>query len=398
MQVNIKNVEILKKTYLQNRQIVESLHKIILNYQKELNSLEESAKKELNLSENFLKAAQIYEKQKLAFLLKAEAELARALESEAAAMASGKPTAIASASAWVAKATKEVYQAKKEYEKAKKNRINMEKRVKLAKQAFHKAKQLKEESNRIFNVSFKEVDYKKEVLNNRLLQAYKHLDEYFSNENYLSNLEIIKPNDLKEILKFDDKKAKEYFNYIYVNDEKFRAQVDKLKKEYKEAKTYLEKEKILRKIRQTLAGNFVEKYVEKSLSGLGDIKTQHREEVDNSYSKIDIRIENIKKPLVLGRGECGKYVKKGGTLSIEIKAGTKDYLRSQKEHLVFQTKAHKNSSDASLILTTKDIYDLKNEEEFRKIFKDDCVSIMAMLPRKEEIDQLLINSMELKND
>ena len=120
MQVNIKNVEILKRTYLKNKQIVANLHESILNYQKELNELEQSTRQELNFSENLLKAAQVYEKQKLALLLKAEAELARALEAEAAAMASGNPAAIASASAWVARATQQVYQAKKEYEKAKK--------------------------------------------------------------------------------------------------------------------------------------------------------------------------------------------------------------------------------------------------------------------------------------
>jgi len=180
MQVNIKNVEILRKTYLKNKQVVTNLHEKILNYQKELNELEQTTQQELNFSENLLKAAQVYEKQKLAFLLKAEAELARALEAEAAAIASGNPAAIASASAWVARATQQVYQAKKEYEKAKKNRINMENRVELAKQAFSKAKQLNEESRRVFNFNFNSISNNNTILMNRLTNADKSMGEYLN--------------------------------------------------------------------------------------------------------------------------------------------------------------------------------------------------------------------------
>jgi len=180
MQINIQNVEILRKTYLKNKQVVTNLHDKILNYQKELNELEQATQQELNFSENLLKAAQIYEKQKLAFFLKAEAELARALESEAAAIASGNPAAIASASAWVARATQQVYQAKQEYEKAKKNRINMEKRVELAKQAFNKAKQLNEESRRIFNLNFNSISNFNTILMNRLTNADKSIGEYLN--------------------------------------------------------------------------------------------------------------------------------------------------------------------------------------------------------------------------
>lgn len=180
MQVNIKNIEILKKTYFKNKQIVTNLHEKILDYQKELNELEQTTQQELNFSENLLKAAQVYEKQKFALLLKAEAELARALEAEAAAIASGNPAAIASASARVAKATQQVYQAKKEYEKAKKNRINMEKRVELAKQAFHKAKQLNEESKRVFNFNFNSISSNNTILMNRLTNADKSMGEYLN--------------------------------------------------------------------------------------------------------------------------------------------------------------------------------------------------------------------------
>ncbi len=398
MQVNIKNFEVLKKVYLKNNLIVTNLHESILKYQKKLNELEQNIQKEIFFSENLFREAQMYEQQQFMILSNAQTELERALIKEERVRENNGPDTIAKVSAWVERVRYRCFKAERRYQQAKKNRINMERRVELVKMAYQKTKMLNEETKKVFNIGYKEIEYRKEILNSRLSQAYQSLARYFSNEEYILNLKIIKPNNLKEMLGLDNEKKRAYFSYLYNNDKQFQEQVNKLKKEYKDAKTYLEKDKILRKIRQTLAGNFVEKYVETSLSGLGDIKTQHREEMDDTYSKVDIRIENLKKPFILGKGECGKYVKEGGTLSIEIKAGKKEYLKSQKEHLIFQTKAHKKSSDASLILTTKNIHDLKDEDEFRQIFKDECVSIMAMLPRKEEIDQILIDSMELKND
>ena len=211
MQVNIKNVEILRKTYFKNKQIVTNLHEKILDYQKELNELEETTQQELNFSKNLLKAAQVYEKQKFALLLKAEAELARALKAEAAAIASGNPAAIASASAWVARATQQVYQAKKEYEKAKKNRINMEKRVELAKQAFNKAKQLNEESRRIFSLNFNSISNYNIIITNRLINAENALSEYLNKEYQNLLNEYINSNVNKQQL-----------NEAYINKIKYR--------------------------------------------------------------------------------------------------------------------------------------------------------------------------------
>ena len=209
MQVNIKNVDILRKTYLKNKHIVINLYKNLLNYQKELNKLEQITQQELNFSENFLKEAQIYEKQKLAFLLKAEAEFARALEAEAAAIASDNDTA--SASAWVVRARQQVYQAKKSYEKAKKNRINMEKRIELVKQAFNRAKKLNEESRRVFNFNFNTISNYNTLIINRLANAENALSEYLNKEYQNLLNEYINGNINKQEL-----------NESYINKIKYR--------------------------------------------------------------------------------------------------------------------------------------------------------------------------------
>jgi hypothetical protein len=317
------------------------------------------------------------------------------MSEEAAAIASGNPAAIAAASAYVAQKLSDVAHAKNEYEKAKQNRFNMEKRVELTQKAAHESLQMLESSKAFFASQSAFLNSLKEQITLKLTNAYKAITDYYTNASYVESLDIIKPDNLKQMLSLDQKKAKNYFDFFYATDEKFKKQVDKLKEEYKNAKTDFEREKVILKIRQNLAGAYAEKFIQTSLSSLGKVHTQHTQEMGDSFSKVDILITDIKKPLILGKGKC-KHLKKGSTLAIEIKTGSKEYLRSQKEHLKFQTDAHKKTADMSVIITSKDIYDLKDEEEFREIFKQECSHIIAMLPRKSEIDQYIINSMELK--
>ena len=47
---------------------------------------------------------------------------------------------------------------------------------------------LNEETKKVFNIGYKEIEYRKEILNSRLSQAYQSLARYFSNEEYILNL------------------------------------------------------------------------------------------------------------------------------------------------------------------------------------------------------------------
>ena len=395
MQIDLKDFNFL----ISSIQYISSLFEQTCEYQNHrislFEKLHEEANKELNLSQNLLSAAKALEAQKLVFLMQEEAEFAQAMSEEAAAIASGNPAAIAAASAYVAQKLSDVAHAKNEYEKAKQNRFNMEKRVELTQKAAHESLQMLESSKAFFASQNAFLNSLKEQITFKLTNAYKAITDYYTNASYVESLDIIKPDNLKQMLSLDQEKTKKYFDFFYATDEKFKKQVDKLKEEYKNAKTDFEREKVILKIRQNLAGAYAEKFIQTSFSSIGKVHTQHTQEMGESFSKVDILITDIKKPLILGRGKC-KHLKKGSTLAIEIKTGSKEYLRSQKEHLKFQTDAHKKTADMSVIITSKDIYDLKDEEEFREIFKQECSHIIAMLPRKSEIDQYIINSMELK--
>lgn len=88
--------------------------------------------------------------------------------------------------------------------------------------------------------------------------------------------------------------------------------------------------------------------------------------------------------------------REGNDLAIEVKSGNKDYLFSQKSHMVYQSEGHK-SSKISCIITTRDIKDLSSEkeEELRKTLREAGSPIIGMLPRKEEIDDACIEFITL---
>jgi len=395
MQIDLKDFNFL----LTSIDFIKTIYEDIVNYQhqrlSEIESLFEEVEQELNISQNFLNIAKAFEAQKLAILMQEEAELANALSQEAAAIASGNPAAIAAASAYVAKKTYDVSIAADEYNKAKENRFNMEKRVEIVTKAMRNITSVLESSKIFFNsqIIFLNTLTQETIL--KLNKAYDAIMGYYNHKSYVESIDIVKPDNLKHMLELDKKKAKEYFDLFYSTYVKFKIQVDKLKQEYKNAKNEFEKEKIIQKIRKNLVGAYAEKYVQTSFSSLGKVQTQHTQALDDSFSKVDLLITDIKKPIILGKGKC-KYLKKGDSLAIEIKTGSKEYIKSQKEHLIFQTKAHKKTADVSVIITSKDIYDLRNEEEFRSVFKDECSHILAMLPKKSEIDKYILESMELK--
>lgn len=135
MQIDIKDIQVFQDTIkslndLQSR--AKTTSDLIIN---ELAKKETEVNRELSISNGFLNAAKAHEMQKAAVLAQKTAELEKALQQEAAAIASGFPPAIAAATAYVAQKTHEEVIAQREYQKARQNRVNMEKRVELVRKA-----------------------------------------------------------------------------------------------------------------------------------------------------------------------------------------------------------------------------------------------------------------------
>jgi len=201
MQVNVKNIEYIRESInILNRfnEHTEGISSEKIN--KIIRFLEEIIQ-ELHLSNNFLSVAKVQETQKLAILTQKEAQLASALQKEAAALASGNPIAIAAASAYVAQKSKEVYIANQNYQRATRNRINMEKKVELVNRAKLQNERLLEKTKNIFKAKISGINSIKIQISTRLQNAYRELKEYF-NHNDEKNVEL---DDLPSIFKLNEK-------------------------------------------------------------------------------------------------------------------------------------------------------------------------------------------------
>ena len=135
MQVDIRDTNVFQTTLEQISSLKDRITQKINFMSNELQKKQNEVNNELTVSNDFLNVAKAHEIQKQAILAQKTVQLTRALQQEAAALASGNPVAIASATAYVAKATHEEMIAQREYQKARENRINMQRRVDIVKRA-----------------------------------------------------------------------------------------------------------------------------------------------------------------------------------------------------------------------------------------------------------------------
>ena len=135
MQIDIRDTQVFQHSLkvLHNLQI-RIKDKVNFTFD-QLQKKQDEVNQELSISNNFLNFAKANEMQKQVILAQKTAELAKALQQEAAAIATGNPVAIAAATAYAAEKAHEEMVAQQEYQEARQNRINMEQRVELTKKA-----------------------------------------------------------------------------------------------------------------------------------------------------------------------------------------------------------------------------------------------------------------------
>jgi len=177
-------------------------------------------------------------------------------------------------------------------------------------------------------------------------------------------------------------------------DPTFRRHVERLSSQYATAEGPLDVQRVQQGIRRDVVGRFAELLVEKAFAPICDsVDTQRTESLeDGRYTRVDLVLEGLKFPVILGRGErLGTPA--GGNLAIEVKAGRSEYLSQQKDHMEFQASGHQEVASASATLCTRDIKDLSpdEEKELRERMREAGSNILAMLPRKEELDQICID-------
>jgi len=201
VQINVKNIEYIRESINILNRYSEQIEQVSSEKINKIIRFLEEILQELNISNNFLSVAKVQETQKLAILTQKEAQLASALQKEAAAVASGNPVSIAAASALVAQRSHEVYVASQNYQRAKKNRINMEKRVALVQKAKMQNEKLLEVTKNVFKANISRINSLKLQTSTRLENAYKEISEYFNH----NNLKSVELDDLSNIAKANEK-------------------------------------------------------------------------------------------------------------------------------------------------------------------------------------------------
>jgi len=190
MQIDIRDINVFQKTLSdvknsQNR--IKSKKNFLFN---ELQQKQNEVNNELSISNNLLNVAKANEAHKQMILAQKTAQLAKALQQEAAAIATANPIAIAAATTYVAKAVHEEMIAQKEYQKARTNRINMEKRVELVKKAKHQIDSLYENTKLQLNGLESNTLSLLQILQVRLVKGDITQKEYLAQNSNISDAEF----------------------------------------------------------------------------------------------------------------------------------------------------------------------------------------------------------------
>ena len=453
MTAYVKDRDRLLQTIAQLGELLENTERACQEALGEAQNLLEEAQQEERNSQQMLEAARSTEEAAHAAMVAAEgvlfaaqARLATAVAVEAAAVGSLNPAATAAAAAEIYEAqqavqmAQEVYDAARQaYELAKAHRELMERRCDMAGQCCHFAQAMEQLLKGQCAVRQMHLAEKVHGGIGRLQQAHGDLQEYDAKkidahtaDASLSTLSkrnvkgkhpaeteqrdlqkasagteddysayrawadyhpesLDKPIGVQEIrdrLTVTQDILLRHLQYRYGIDENVRHRVDAYRMEAQTNRSAVEQ-----KIRKNMAGQLAEEIVQIALSPYGTIaKTQvHHDLSDGGYTKTDFVLEDIRVPLILGRGE-GMGVQKGGSIAVEVKAGKESYLRSQRMHIERQAEGHESYS-ASWIICTRDIKEMEEcrQAEYRDVLRRAGSPVLGMLPAKSELDAACIS-------
>lgn len=307
---------------------------------------------------------------------------------------------VSAAESAIAEAESAVTAAEEAVEAAKDHRMQMEQRNEIARQCLDMATQLAETVQAECAARLASAAAYLETARARMESAKAALNAYLDTHPPAAGFHSwlkwspdpskpISPQELHSRLNLPVEQQRYYFEYLADRDPAFRAKIADYKGQLEAANGPAERHAVQLKIRRNLSGFCGEKIVEQALSPLGNkADTQARTTFDDGrFTKTDLIIEDLKVPVILGRGE-GMSAPAGGSIAIEVKCGRASYLYSQKDHMVFQSGGHQASS-TSMTVCSRDIKELtaEQEEELRKALRNSGSPLIGMLPTKDEIDK-----------
>ena len=363
----------------------------------------EDVQKEETASRYLLDAARVVEAEKLAVMLKVDAELAAAVARETAALGSGNLIAAAEAGFQIARLTPEAARTTEEYNEAVRRRERMEHRYEMAVKCVELAQFRLDEMRLRYGSSLtSSVEICEEGIR-RLRDALSFLRQYLDTMQPQARALAEKwhhwkpkekapvmPSEIHDRLNVSDTVTDSILAYLYATDPGVHNSVDQMRQELLHG---ADKRDVELKARKNLVGRLCEEIVIRTFLPMGEkVCTQERHTLeDGSSTRIDMTLYGLKNPLILGRGE-NMGAREGGSLAIEVKSGGKQYLLTQLEHLVKQAQGHQTHT-LSCVVCTRDIKDLSTEQEerLRTALRDAGSPIYGMLPRKEALDSRCIS-------
>lgn len=307
---------------------------------------------------------------------------------------------VTAAESAVAEADSAVAAAEEALEAAKDHRMQMEQRNEMARQCLDMATQLAETIQAECAIRLASAAAYLETGRARLESARAALDAYLNTHpSYKEFYDWLKwqpeqgkpvtPDIINSRMNLSAEQQRYYLEYLTDRDPAFRAKIADYRSQLEAANGPAERHAVQLKIRRNLSGYCGEKIVEQALSPLGHkADTQARTTFeDGRFTKTDLIIEDLKVPVILGRGE-GMSAPAGGSIAIEVKCGRASYLYSQKDHMVFQSGGHQDA-DASVTICSRDIKDLtpEQEKELREALQNAGSPLVGMLSTKDDIDK-----------
>jgi len=292
-------------------------------------------------------------------------------------------------------------QTRADLETAMENRMAMERRLEMTRQATTMAAQALAQAMQKCNTRLLSVRQAIDRGIARLSAAQQALEAYLATNPVAADFYawlkwdpvkqggVVTPEVLRDRMNLSSEHRQMLQEYLYERNPDYRAKVDRFREQWVAANGDVERNGVVRKIRIELCGEFGEQLARHALAPMGGrIETQGRTFVGENgrYTKTDLLITDLRVPVVLGRGQ-GMGAQVGGSLALEVKCGKAQYLYAQKDHMVFQAEGHKHA-DAQFTLCSRDIQDLSPEKqkELRDALREAGSPLIGMLPSKNEID------------
>ena len=203
----------------------------------------------------------------------------------------------------------------------------------------------------------------------------------------------IMPPEVLNRFRVNERELRDITRHMALNDKVFQQEILRRRRDYASAQGPAERDAVYLQTTKNSAGLWGNRFSALALAPFAQEVACERYVADmeadgRGGTVTDLVLKKLHSGFVIGRG-TGAGAPRGGSISVEIKTGQKDYIYAQLQHMRKQVGGHGGES-ASLCLVSRDFKDLPRDKQraFRGSLHAAGSRVFAVLPRKEVIDQL----------